>query len=113
MSWQCEDFRCVSIEISSAFSFYLRARETSTVRLTVLVPQGTAAGTTDRITFNSYGTDTSTFAVNLRVISSIDAQVSSTMLLPLLAANYSLLFLGHNWPNAVVGVWQPLRICNQ
>lgn len=58
------------------FSFYLRARETSTVRLTVLVPQGTAAGTTDRITFTSYGGDTSTFAVSLRVVSSIDAQVS-------------------------------------
>ncbi|KAL7741046.1 hypothetical protein ACLKA6_013479 [Drosophila palustris] len=55
-------------------SFYLRAHETGTVRLTVLAPAGTATGTTDRITFNSYGRETATMALSLRVISSIDAQ---------------------------------------
>ncbi|BFF94401.1 uncharacterized protein DMAD_12041 [Drosophila madeirensis] len=52
----------------------LRALETITVRLTVLVPTGTAQGTTDRITFSNYGRETATMAVNLKVVSSIDAQ---------------------------------------
>nr|XP_016936221.1 uncharacterized protein LOC108014575 [Drosophila suzukii]XP_016936230.1 uncharacterized protein LOC108014575 [Drosophila suzukii]XP_016936238.1 uncharacterized protein LOC108014575 [Drosophila suzukii] len=51
----------------------LRAQETATVRLTVLVPTGTAQGTTDRITFTNYGRETSTLAVNLKVVTSIDA----------------------------------------
>ncbi|ALC40158.1 CG43394 [Drosophila busckii] len=55
-------------------SFYLRPKETLLVRLTVLVPQGTAAGTTDRISFTSYGRETATLSVNLKVISSIEAQ---------------------------------------
>jgi len=53
----------------------LRAQETATVRLTVLVPTGTAQGTTDRISFTNYGRETSTLAVNLKVVTSIDAQV--------------------------------------
>ncbi|XP_039478988.1 uncharacterized protein LOC120443762 [Drosophila santomea] len=55
----------------------LRALETATVRLTVLVPTGTAQGTTDRITFTNYGRETSTLAVNLKVVTSIDAQDST------------------------------------
>ncbi|XP_044316334.1 uncharacterized protein LOC108045163 [Drosophila rhopaloa] len=55
----------------------LRALETGTVRLTVLVPTGTAQGTTDRITFTNYGRETSTLAVNLKVVTSIDAQDST------------------------------------
>ncbi|KAI8042839.1 uncharacterized protein LOC128263158 isoform X1 [Drosophila gunungcola] len=55
----------------------LRALETATVRLTVLVPTGTVQGTTDRITFTNYGRETSTLAVNLKVVSSIDAQDST------------------------------------
>lgn len=45
------------------------------MRLTVLVPTGTSQGTTDRITFTHYGRETTTMAVNLKVVSSIDAQV--------------------------------------
>ncbi|XP_002132605.2 uncharacterized protein [Drosophila pseudoobscura] len=52
----------------------LGPQATSTVRLTVLVPTGTAQGTTDRITFTNYGRETATMAVNLKVVSSIDAQ---------------------------------------
>ncbi|XP_017023928.2 uncharacterized protein [Drosophila kikkawai] len=52
----------------------LRALETGTVRLTVLVPLGTAQGTADRITFTNYGRETATLAVNLKVVTSIDAQ---------------------------------------
>ncbi|EDW52083.1 GM16786 [Drosophila sechellia] len=55
----------------------LRAQGTVTVRLTVLVPTGTAQGTTDRITFTNYGRETSTLAVNLKVVTSIDAQDST------------------------------------
>ncbi|XP_017047786.2 uncharacterized protein LOC108092648 [Drosophila ficusphila] len=55
----------------------LRPMETAIVRLTVLVPTGTAQGTTDRITFTNYGRETSTLAVNLKVVTSIDAQDST------------------------------------
>ncbi|XP_001993390.2 uncharacterized protein LOC6566602 [Drosophila grimshawi] len=58
-------------------SFYLRARETNTVRLTVLVPSGTPPGTTDRISFTSYGSETATLAVSVKAVSSFDAQDST------------------------------------
>jgi len=55
------------------------------VRLTVLVPTGTAQGTTDRISFTNYGRETSTLAVNLKVVTSIDALVRLISYIPLLS----------------------------
>ncbi|XP_017858353.1 PREDICTED: uncharacterized protein LOC108610653 [Drosophila arizonae] len=70
---QVTDERRFLVQLSPT-GFYLRARETGTVRLTVLAPTGTSPGTTDRVTFTSYGTETATLAVSLKVVSSIDAQ---------------------------------------
>ncbi|XP_060647640.1 uncharacterized protein LOC132785517 [Drosophila nasuta] len=73
---QVTDERRFLVQLSPT-SFNLGAGATATVRLQVLVPTGTAAGTTDRITFTSYGRETATMAVSLKVISSIDAQDST------------------------------------
>ncbi|EDW75573.1 uncharacterized protein Dwil_GK23929 [Drosophila willistoni] len=54
-------------------SFYVQPLQTTTVRLQVLAPVGTTMGTTDRVTFTTYGRETATMAVNLKVVSIIDA----------------------------------------
>ncbi|XP_073832754.1 uncharacterized protein [Musca autumnalis] len=59
-------------------SIFLRAGQMATVTVTVLVPQGTEAGTVDHITFSTTGVGTTTsLSMNLKVVSAMDIQDNS------------------------------------
>lgn len=58
-------------------SIFLRSGEMTKVIVTVLIPNGTPQGTTDKITFTCHGGGTASLSLNLKVVSSttVDVQV--------------------------------------
>uniref|UniRef100_A0A0A1X0V3 VWA7 Ig-like domain-containing protein n=1 Tax=Zeugodacus cucurbitae TaxID=28588 RepID=A0A0A1X0V3_ZEUCU len=59
-------------------SIFLRAGEMAKVIVTVLIPNGTPQGTTDKITFTCHGGGTSSLSLNLKVVSSNAVDVQDT-----------------------------------
>ncbi|XP_050329238.1 uncharacterized protein LOC126758866 [Bactrocera neohumeralis] len=59
-------------------SLFLRAGEMTKVVVTVLIPNGTPQGTTDKITFTCHGGGTATLSLNLKVVSSTTVDLQDT-----------------------------------